>query len=100
MREHYVYSIRGMNLRRTFSHHKLFVLFFLLFLVVAGIDLFNFDSIIYKNICMAVFPYTNSPCVDFYDIPIWNFYLLLAVLTALYHVHGEVRATNRHLSSK
>jgi len=87
-------------MKKLFIHHKLFFIFLALFFVIGGIDLFNLDRILYKQICSLAFPFTNVPCADFYDIPIWNVYLLLAVLTALYHVHSEVRATNRHLSSK
>ena len=83
-----------------FDHHRLFFVFFFLFLFVGVVDLFNLDRIIYKFLCDAVAPVSGSPCPPYYDIPIWEVYLSLAMLAALYHVHGEVRTTNRHLSSK
>ena len=89
-----------MNLKHLVSHHRLFLTFLVLCIVVAVVDIFNIDSMFYKNICAMAAPYIESSCVDFYDIPIWNFYLILAVLTALYHVHDEIRTTNKHLSAK
>ena len=83
-----------------FHHHKLFFLFLILFLLVGSIDLFNLDRLIYKALCDAIAPVSGSPWPPFYDIPIWDVYLSLAILAALYHVHGEVRTTNRHLSSR
>jgi len=96
----YGYDLRGMNLKNLVSHHRLFVTFFVLCILVAVVDIFNIDSMFYKNICAMVAQYVKIPCVDFYDIPIWNMYLILAVLTALYHVHDEIRTTNKHLSAK
>lgn len=83
-----------------FTQHKLFFIFLALFFVVGGVDLFNIDRFLYKAICDAVAPISGSPCPPYYDIPIWNVYLSLAILAALYHVHTEVRTTNRHLSSQ
>ncbi|OGH27495.1 MAG: hypothetical protein A3C27_01505 [Candidatus Levybacteria bacterium RIFCSPHIGHO2_02_FULL_39_36] len=80
-------------------NHRLFFFFLVLFFVVAGVDLLNLDRFLYKQLCSAVLPWTAVPCADFYDIPIWNVYLLLAVLTALYNVHAEIRTTNKHLAS-
>lgn len=83
-----------------FRHHKLFFFFLLLFFLVGTVDLFNVDRFAYKALCDLIAPVSGSPCPPYYDIPIWEVYLSLALLAALYHVHGEVRATNRHLSSR
>lgn len=83
-----------------FHQHKLFFVFLILFFVVAAVDILNLDRLMYKALCDLVAPVSGSPCPPFYDIPIWNVYLSLAMLAALYHVHGEVRTTNRHLSSR
>ena len=81
------------------KQHSLFFVFLILFLGVAFIDLFNVDQAIYKAICDFASPVSGvSSCPTYYDIPIWNVYLSLAILAALYHVHGEIRTTNRHLS--
>jgi len=82
------------------SHHRLFFVFLLLFVLVAAVDLFNLDRILYKAICDLVAPVSGSPCPPYYDIPIWHVYLSLAILAALYHVHGEIRTSNKHLSSR
>lgn len=89
-----------MKLAESMNHHRLFFLFLLLFLFVGSIDLFNLDRFGYKWLCDLVAPVSGSPCPPYYDIPIWHVYLSLAILAALYHVHGEVRTTNRHLSSR
>lgn len=82
------------------KHHKLFFVFLILFFIVAAIDILNVDRISYKAICDLASPISGSPCPPYYDIPIWSVYLSLAMLAALYHVHGEVRKTNSHLSKK
>lgn len=83
------------------KRHSLFFVFLVLFLAVAFIDLFNVDQLIYRAVCDLASPISGvRACPTFYDIPIWNVYLSLAILAALYHLHGEVRTTNRHLSSK
>ncbi len=82
------------------ARHSLFIILFVLFLVTAALDIVNFDSFVYKAICGALSPFTNSPCTDFYDIPIWTVYLSLAIVAALTHVHGEIRISNKHLSSR
>ncbi len=82
-----------------FRKHSLYIFLFVLFLVTAALDIVNFDSFIYKNICGALSPFTKSPCTDFYDIPIWTVYLSLAIVAALTHVHGEIKISNKHLSS-
>lgn len=89
-----------MTLQKLYHYHKLFFYFFILFLVVGAVDLFNLDRYIYKALCDAVAPISGSPCPPYYDIPIWHVYLSLAILAALYHVHGEIRTTNTHLSKK
>lgn len=89
-----------MKVGDVFVHHKLFFFFLLLFFLVGSIDIFNLDRLAYKALCDWVAPVSGSPCPPFYDIPIWEVYLSLAILAALYHVHGEVRTTNRHLSSR
>ncbi len=90
-----------MKLGNLLTHHKLFFYFFVLFLIVGAVDIFNLDSILYKAICDFAAPVSGNPlCPTYYDIPIWHVYLSLAMLAALYHVHGEVRTTNRHLSSQ
>ena len=89
-----------MKFKDVLIHHKLFFYFLLLFLFVAAVDLFNVDRIAYKVICDAVAPLSGSPCPPYYDIPIWHVYLSLAILAALYHVHGEIRVSNKHLSSR
>ncbi len=88
-----------MKFKEVYHHHKLFVLFLLLFLVVGAVDILNVDRISYKFLCDSVMPITGGPCPPYYDIPIWQVYLSLAILAALYHVHGEIRTSNRHLSS-
>lgn len=80
-------------------YHSLFFIFLLLFFLVAIVDMFNFDRELYSAICGVVSPISKSPCATFYDIPIWNVYLSLAILAALYHVHSEIRISNKHLSS-
>lgn len=81
-------------------HHRVFVVYLVLFFVVSIVDIFNFDRISYKAVCDLVAPISGSPCPPYYDIPIWHVYLSLAVLAGLYHVHDEVRTTNRHLSRR
>lgn len=88
-----------MNVRDVVIHHRLFFVFLLLFFVVAAVDILNVDRFLYKAICDAVAPVSGSPCPPYYDIPIWHVYLSLAILAALYHVHGEIRISNKHLSS-
>lgn len=89
-----------MKLQERVRHHKLFFFFLLLFFLVATFDILNFDRISYKAICDVVAPISGSPCPPYYDIPIWHVYLSLAMLAALYHVHGEIRTSNRHLASQ
>lgn len=88
-----------MNWKKSLTRHKLFFAFLVLFLILAVVDLLNFDNLIYQNICAAVFPFNKVPCAVYSDIPFWNSYLLLAVLTSLYHLHDEAKTTNRHLHS-
>lgn len=80
-------------------HHKLFFVYLILFFFVGAVDIFNLDRLTYKAVCDMVSPVSGSPCPPFYDIPIWNVYLSLAVLAGLYHVHDEIRTSNKHLSS-
>lgn len=94
------YDRSDMKLKELVHHHRLFFVFVLLFILVAAIDIVNIDRFLYKVICDAVAPISGSPCPPYYDIPIWNVYLSLAILAALYHVHTEVRTTNKHLSSQ
>ncbi len=89
-----------MNVGKVFAHHRLFFFFLVLFVVVAAVDLFNLDRFMYTAVCELVAPVSGSPCPPYYDIPIWHVYLSLAILAALYHVHGEIRTSNRHLSSR
>ncbi len=89
-----------MKLGRVLGHHKLFFVFLVLFLLVGVVDIFNLDRFMYKVICDAVAPVSGSPCPPYYDIPIWHVYLSLAILAALYHVHDEIRVSNKHLSSQ
>ncbi|MBI2404749.1 hypothetical protein HYV22_01055 [Candidatus Gottesmanbacteria bacterium] len=89
-----------MKLGEKINHHRLFFFFLLLFFVVGAVDILNFDRISYKAICDVVAPISGSPCPAYYDIPIWHVYLSLAILAALYHVHGEIRVSNKHLSSR
>ncbi|MFZ5845500.1 MAG: hypothetical protein ACOY0S_03475 [Patescibacteria group bacterium] len=88
-----------MRLQEVIVHHRLFFIFLLLFFLVGAVDIFNLDRILYKAICDAVAPVSGSPCPPFYDIPIWHVYLSLAILAALYHVHGEIKTSNKHLAS-
>lgn len=88
-----------MDLKNLLIHHKLFVVYLILFLIVAAVDLFNFDRLAYKALCDMAAPISGSPCPPYYDLPIWQVYLSLAMLAALYHVHGEIRTSNKHLSS-
>ena len=81
-------------------YHSLFFVFLLLFFLVAAVDLLNFDRVLYSAICGLVSPISKSPCATFYDLPIWDVYLSLAILAALYHVHSEIRISNKHLSSR
>ena len=80
-------------------HHKLFFFFLALVFLVGAMDLFNLNRLLYKAICDFVAPVSGSPCPPYYDIPIWHVYLSLAILAALYHIHDEVRTSNRHLAS-
>ena len=88
-----------MNVQKLVRHHRLFVVFLVLFLFVGAVDMFNLERIIYKVLCDAVAPISGSPCPPYYDLPIWHVYLSLAILAALYHVHDEIRTSNKHLSS-
>lgn len=88
-----------MNVQKTLQHHKLFFVFLVLFFLVGAIDMLNFDRIIYKFLCELAAPISGSPCPSYYDLPIWQVYLSLGILAGLYHVHDEIRTTNRHLSS-
>jgi len=83
-----------------FQQHKVFFVYLILFFIVSAIDIFNLDRISYKAVCDIVAPVSGSPCPPYYDIPIWSVYLSLAILAGLYHVHDEVRTSNKHLSSK
>lgn len=87
-------------MKKLLAHHRLFVVFLVLFLVIATVDILNIDRWMYSLLCNAVSPISGSVCATFYDLPIWQVYLSLAILAALYHLHGEVRQTNRHLSEK
>ena len=90
-----------MKVKELLRHHKLFVVFLVLFLIVGAIDLLNLDRVSYKALCEVVAPISgSSSCPPYYDIPIWSVYLSLAMLAALYHVHDEIRTSNRHLSHK
>ncbi len=88
-----------MDWRQVYHRHKLFFVFLGLFIIVGAVDIFNLDRVIYKALCDAVAPISGSPCPAYYDIPIWHVYLSLAILAALYHVHDEIRTSNKHLSS-
>lgn len=83
-----------------FKDHRLFFIFLILFFLVGFVDMFNFDQIIYSTLCQLIAPVSGSPCPTYYDIPIWHVYLSLAILAALYHVHGEIRISNKHLSNR
>lgn len=87
-----------MKVRDAITHHKLFFVFLTLFFVVGLVDILNLDRVSYKAVCDLVSPVSGSPCPPYYDLPIWQVYLSLAILAGLYHVHGEIRTTNRHLS--
>lgn len=89
-----------MTLKELVKKHHLFFIFLILFLLVGIVDLFNFDQKIYSAICGVASPISHRTCPTFYDIPIWNVYLSLAILAALYHVHDEIRTSNKHLSSR
>jgi len=79
-------------------HHRLFFVYLILFIIVATIDLTNLDRVLYSTICGWASPVSHGVCPTFYDIPIWEVYLSLAILAALYHVHSEIRTSNKHLS--
>lgn len=89
-----------MVFKKTIKHHHLFFVFLFLFFLVAIVDLLNFDQLSYSFICQLALPISKSLCPTFYDIPIWDVYLSLAILAALYHVHSEIRTSNKHLSSR
>lgn len=89
-----------MNLKNLVRHHKLFFVYLILFFFVGAVDMFNLDRLTYKAVCDMVSPVSGSPCPPYYDIPIWSVYLSLAVLAGLYHVHDEIRTSNKHLSSR
>lgn len=84
---------------RWVARHSLFIALLVLFLLIGALDILNVDSVVYKFLCTAFSPVTNSPCVDYYDVPIWQVYLSVAILAALAHVHGELRISNRHLAA-
>ena len=88
-----------MNITHLFNHHRLFVVYLILFFIVGAVDMFNFDRIVYKWICDLIAPMSGSPCPAYYDLPIWNVYLSLAILAGLYHIHDEIKTSNKHLSS-
>jgi hypothetical protein len=87
-------------MKKVLAQHQLFVVFLVLFLVIATVDILNLDRSMYSLLCNAVSPISGSVCATFYDLPIWQVYLSLAILAALYHLHGEVRTTNRHLANR
>jgi hypothetical protein len=89
-----------MKLPEPLYHHRLFFTFLVLFLLVGLVDLFNLDRWLYSGVCGVATPISQSPCATYYDLPIWNVYLSLAILAALYHVHDEIRTSNKHLSSR
>lgn len=88
-----------MNITHLLKHHRLFVVYLILFFIVGAVDMFNLDRIVYKWVCDLIAPISESPCPAYYDLPIWNVYLSLAILAGLYHIHDEVRTSNKHLSS-
>lgn len=88
-----------MNIQHLLTHHRLFVVYLMLFFIVGAVDIFNLDRLLYTSLCELVAPVSGSPCPPFYDLPIWNVYLSLAILAGLYHIHDEVRTSNKHLSS-
>ncbi len=88
-----------MKIDHLLRHHRLFFVYLILFFIVGAVDMFNLDRIVYKALCDAVSPVSGSPCPPYYDIPIWSVYLSLAMLAGLYHVHDEIRISNKHLSS-
>lgn len=95
-----VYAEYGsMKFENLIHQHKLFFVYLILFFIVGAIDIFNLDRLMYSYLCTMVAPLSGSPCPPFYDIPIWNVYLSLAILAGLYHVHDEIRISNKHLSS-
>ena len=84
---------------KIFHEHILFFVFLILFLLVSTVDILNLDRLMYTYLCEMVAPVSGSPCPLYYDLPIWHVYLSLGILAGLYHVHREVRTTNKHLSS-
>lgn len=84
---------------RWVTKHSLFIVLFVLFLLIGFLDIINVDSMVYKSLCTAFSSITKSPCTDYYDVPIWQVYLSAAIVSALYHVHAELRISNKHLSS-
>lgn len=89
-----------MKLPKSIRYHRLFFTFLILFLLVAVVDVFNFDRLFYSAICNLASPISQSPCPSYYDLPIWDVYLSLAILAGLYHVHDEIRTSNKHLSAR
>ena len=92
-----VYSMYSMNFTQFVEKHSLFITLLVLFLIIGALDIVGVDSMMYKQICSAFSPITLSACTDYYDVPIWQVYLSVALLAALYHVHAELRITNKHL---
>jgi hypothetical protein len=86
-----------MKAMRFIGEHSLFISLLVLFLLIGVLDIVNVDRVVYKWICMFFAPGINSTCADYYDVPIWQVYLSVALLAALYHVHAELRITNKHL---
>ena len=86
-----------MKISRFVEEHSLFISLLVLFLVIGALDIVGVDSTVYKWICSLFSPLTLSACTDYYDVPIWQVYLSVALLAALYHVHVELRITNKHL---
>jgi succinate dehydrogenase hydrophobic anchor subunit len=86
-----------MKVAQFVEKHSLFISLLVLFLIIGVLDIINVDSMVYKWICSLFSPVTNSACTDYYDVPIWQVYLSVALLAALYHVHVELRITNKHL---
>lgn len=89
-----------MKLPGLIRYHRLFFTFLILFFLVAVFDLLNFDRLLYSAVCGLALPVSHGLCATFYDLPIWDVYLSLAILAALYHVHDEIRTSNKHLSSR
>lgn len=76
---------------------SLLLVLFIIFAMVAFVDLANIDRYLYKGICSLLDIFFESNCPDFYDIPFWSLSTLLSAIIALILSYLAIRQSNRQL---